>query len=508
MSNICFLYPKTEFDEDVSVITERNWSTNKHEVKPVGTLYKQIYEQKCQCGCRSTFIGINDAVNFIKKCPQCGSENFVELDKKYSSKMFNATYNLVSKEGKNFNISSTRHKVLFKKDDSIVVKDIGEDNVIFEKGIMKIVDYRGVTYYSNSSNNNVKSFMTKREIREHDILRVLSGGDAELYAYYLFLHEHFKKHGKHYYKERNLEYALYMDSAYSEIERLYKAGINHKLIVDIIQNIHRYDRSGKKLHQFFKTQKVAMRLIKKQGYLGYGTIDNINKALKVIDGNTFNKILDIMDEETIWDNYDQVDLLNYFVRLKEVGYKNVEHLANYICRRTKLEQGFDNPVESARYLYDYASIMKELNFNIDKYPVSLKKVHDIAVMNKNALSKSVQSEKFTSVVNDESYKGLELKGKVVSIVSPKEPDDVIKEGQSLSHCVASYVKDIANGLCKILFLRFTNAPEQSYMTIEVRGNEVKQFKGISNRRATQMDLEFLENWAKKRNLVIRNVSSL
>lgn len=508
MSNICFLYPKTEFDEDVLVETQRDWNTNKYLSKPVGTLYKQIYEQKCECGCRSTFIGLNDAVNFVKECPQCGSKNFVELDKKYNSKMFNASYVLVSKEGRNFNVSSKRHKVLFKKDDSIVIKDIGEDNIIFENGKMKIVDYRGVTYYSNSTSNNVKSFMTKREIREYDILRVLSEGDAELYAYYLFLYERFKKHGKYYYRERNLEHALYMDALYNEIERLYKAGINHELIVNIIDNLNRYDRNGKKLHQFFKTQKVAMRLVKKQKYLNYGTMDSINKVLKSIDGNTFNKVLDIMEEETIWENYDQIDLLNYLVRLKEVGYKNVEHLANYICRRTKLEQGFDNPVESARYLYDYASIMKELNFNIDKYPSSLKKVHDIAVMNKNALNQSVQSEKFNKIVNDESYKGLEMKGKVVSIVSPKEPNDVIKEGQSLSHCVASYVKDIANGLCKILFLRFTNAPEQSYMTIEVRGNEIKQFKGISNRRATQMDLEFLTNWAKKRNLVISNANSL
>lgn len=504
-----FMYEKTEYP--VGLNTRHSFGRRV----PENTPYTKIYDFECECGCKATMISTQEIVKSKCECPQCHSKNIVEFDKKYKSKMFNAKFELTSKDGKNFTISSTRYKALFNRNkDLITIKELGIDEISFVDGKFSISDYRDKEYDEYHGNvKDIQNWLKRKGIKAVDLMHVIAKDEDE-FIYLSFLYSSFKaKNNRSYYGEPCIFTALKKDYYNPVIEKLYKAGIKQRLISDIDRysfNIG-YSENGdkkKKLHQMFGVPKYAMRLVRNMTSYYSHEKTLLLRICEKIDGNNFNMIMDIIETETLMSNYNVLDLLEYICKLKDLGYSNLQSLTNYICRRTKLEQGLDSPIESARLLKDYVSIMQELNFNPEKYPASLKKVHDIAVMNKNALSKTADNSRFMEKIVEDEYVGLEMEDKMFSVITPKSSDDLIKEGESLSHCVASYVKDVANGLCKILFLRFTKEPEESYMTIEVRNNEIKQFKGVSNRRASDLDLEFISKWAEKKNLVLRNFSSL
>lgn len=65
----------------------------------------------------------------------------------------------------------------------------------------------------------------------------------------------------------------------------------------------------------------------------------------------------------------------------------------------------------------------------------------------------------------------------LKIVYPDTPDDVIKEGHALHHCVGGYVERAANKECVILFLRKSSDESKPFYTIEVRGQKAVQVRG-------------------------------
>ena len=88
------------------------------------------------------------------------------------------------------------------------------------------------------------------------------------------------------------------------------------------------------------------------------------------------------------------------------------------------------------------------------------------------------------------------------ILAPESPDDLVKEGNQLSHCVASYVKDVINGRCKIYFLRNKGEDiDKPLVTIEIRGMNIRQAKGKSNRPVTPEQKEFITKWAREKDLI-------
>jgi hypothetical protein len=94
------------------------------------------------------------------------------------------------------------------------------------------------------------------------------------------------------------------------------------------------------------------------------------------------------------------------------------------------------------------------------------------------------------------------KDKTYAIIIPECVKDIIKEGDSLSHCVASYVDDVIKEKCRLVFLRYRETPEESLITIEVRNGVVRQVKGKGNRRPIVEEIEFVKAWAKKKELEI------
>jgi hypothetical protein len=125
-------------------------------------------------------------------------------------------------------------------------------------------------------------------------------------------------------------------------------------------------------------------------------------------------------------------------------------------------------------------------------------------MNYNMLTNDERTRKeFALSIGKNSYQNLafEHKKEPFLIVLPTESQDLVKEGNQLSHCVASYVKDVNSDRCKIVFLRDKEEPEKPLVTIEVRGMNIRQARGFGNRTVTPEQKEFIQKWAEEKNLV-------
>ncbi|SPT93241.1 PcfJ domain-containing protein [Bacillus tequilensis] len=230
--------------------------------------------------------------------------------------------------------------------------------------------------------------------------------------------------------------------------------------------------------------------------------ERLKQLCQYFDGNSLKLIMEIFDEES---DIDKVpDIAETLVEVhRDYGYSDLRRTILYITREVKLEQGIVNPSEAITLIRDLARMNIAMEKSFTKYPKSLKKDHDVALANYKTRESEFKQKEFAKVTEYEDYRDLSFIGKFFSIIRPSHVREVIKEGESLSHCVSSYIDDIIKRKCKILFLRDSKQPDESLVTVEVRGNVVRQVRGKFNRRPTTEESAFIESWAKKKNLEIQ-----
>lgn len=78
------------------------------------------------------------------------------------------------------------------------------------------------------------------------------------------------------------------------------------------------------------------------------------------------------------------------------------------------------------------------------------------------------------------------------VVVPQKPQDLVKEGQEMHHCVGGYVKRVLSQQCYIVFVRHKNSPNECYITAEImpNGSLNQYFLAYDRRISLQEDKEF------------------
>lgn len=273
-------------------------------------------------------------------------------------------------------------------------------------------------------------------------------------------------------------------------------GANRRQIIDI---------SAKKPHQILKVPKFFIPYIREDVTINSNVLSNLQGCLKNIDVGKLKEIMSIVkDEGTISDLSNCID--NIMQIHIDYDYSNLKKLVLYLFREVRLYQGITSPSNATTYLRDYIRMSRFMGLKWDKYPKSLKKEHDVVQMNYNMINNSSkQKELFELAIQKKSYKSLEFglkdKNQKYAIVIPKSPEDIVREGNKLSHCVASYVGDVNNDRCKIVFLRDKEDLEKPLATIEVRGMNIRQAKGYANMEIPEDQRKFISLWAEENNLV-------
>ena len=189
----------------------------------------------------------------------------------------------------------------------------------------------------------------------------------------------------------------------------------------------------------------------------------------------------------------------------------VERLIHYFEKQRKQEENvwyagivgwWCDYLDAAEYLgYD-------LKNEVFLLPKDLKRKHDeatgtmagiIAAKKKDELRKA-EKERCRALAKRYTYTdGTYL------IRPPVGADEIIKEGESLKHCVGGYAQRHVEGQRTILFLRARERPGRSLVTIEMDGNKIVQIHGWDDERTACNDnpkrenpreiyREFLDTW--------------
>lgn len=200
--------------------------------------------------------------------------------------------------------------------------------------------------------------------------------------------------------------------------------------------------------------------------------------------------------ELMGGHWNIVNRLESLRRLLTEGYK-IKDLYAYTQRAYQyqaLEQ--ENTLQ---LLCDYVNMSLFMEVGYIKYPKTLRLVHDVRQRDYKVVLDEKQTEIFRKRCEDKHY--LNHKQGKYSIVVPKEPTDVTREGQVLGHCVASYVPKIVQGDTTIVFLRQTDDIDTPYVTIELtKRNHIVQMEGKNRRKPSKDDLEFITKWANKKGI--------
>lgn len=176
----------------------------------------------------------------------------------------------------------------------------------------------------------------------------------------------------------------------------------------------------------------------------------------------------------------------------------------YIYFECDVSQGLSVSTAITEY-EDYIRMTKEMDYvRFERYPKYLKTIHDIVSRNYKVKLDEIKLKQWE--IEYEKNKQFQYTYQGYKIFPPKEPKELIEEGNVLGHCVGSYVDKVAKGLSTILFLRETKDLEKPLVTIEVKNNLITQAKGKMNYPPTTKEKNVIEKFAKKFNLNLSHVS--
>lgn len=195
-----------------------------------------------------------------------------------------------------------------------------------------------------------------------------------------------------------------------------------------------------------------------------------------------------------------LDYLNYVGSIYYYSYPLNFQEKIYLWKKHGSHHGY-----SSEYM-DYLRMAKELNYPLDNswyhFPSNYQKLqmlHDRAaeemrIRQQRRMEEQLAKERDSFIKAVAPFSVYEWEHNGMIAVSAKEPDDLIREGQTLNHCVGSYVGRVSRQETMIFFIRHANEPEKPYVTLELRNKTITQVYGSHDTMPKQDAVSFVNAW--------------
>lgn len=204
--------------------------------------------------------------------------------------------------------------------------------------------------------------------------------------------------------------------------------------------------------------------------------------------------------EYYWGTLNYQKSLDVFMK-----YMSIQKLMNRIKKYKETRREYYSLTEIIGEYRDYLQMREELGYNMENevflYPRNLHEKHQEMTKEKNARNNELTIKKKNKEFSRIAERYTELCEKYQArtggyIIRPaRDAGEIIMEGRTLHHCVGRdlYLKSHNDGKSTILFLRKEKSPDEPYITIEIRGTEIKQWYGVND---TKPDKEIIERLLK------------
>lgn len=151
--------------------------------------------------------------------------------------------------------------------------------------------------------------------------------------------------------------------------------------------------------------------------------------------------------------------------------------------------------------FDYLNMRVERGYDLSNtvflFPRDLQRAHDNMVEETN----KAKGEKREQEANDKYpnikklYRGLRnqyfYEDEEFLIRPARAAAEIVREGRTLHHCVGgdSYLRGHDKGESIILFLREKNMPELPYITVEIKGTDIRQWYGAYDKKPDKKNMQ-------------------
>lgn len=280
-----------------------------------------------------------------------------------------------------------------------------------------------------------------------------------------------------------------LDSArYPVMEFLFKAGY-YRLLREAIQGTehrHAIRWNAKKLKDAFR---FPLRMLK----------------TREPEEWSFSELWELSQ---IWEKWgaqksdrELLDIMMLRTRLGENGedmvlpFTTAARAGAYLRAQERQESGAGNLYKD--YLKDCAELGLNLRDKQVLFPPHLREAHARTI----SMKKVKANDKIRGAFSKAAKKGRKwnLTGKRLLIRVAESPEELIREGKLLSHCVGGYAEDMADGELLIFFVRRVEAPDEPFYTLDLRHKSIYQCR-TTNNQSYEKDAEvkaFVDSWLEK-----------
>lgn len=220
-------------------------------------------------------------------------------------------------------------------------------------------------------------------------------------------------------------------------------------------------------------------------------------------------------QATVYAYNHNLTIKQVFIR-KEIN-KNIPQLKEYDFDIDRISDYLIKNEISYNLYNDYIKAIIGLNLNLKDtkniYPRDFQTMHDLRTMEYKSLQDKLDREKRKKLYSAFAIAGAkateyEYSHNGLLLVAPRDISDLVKEGETLNHCVGrmGYDKKMADNEIVIMFVRQESNPTMPYVTIEfdLKDLRLKQSYGKSNSTPTTEVITFVNEWVALMQKKLRN----
>jgi len=165
---------------------------------------------------------------------------------------------------------------------------------------------------------------------------------------------------------------------------------------------------------------------------------------------------------------------------------------------------FTDSINTSEWL-DELTMLQEMNGYIPHkktYPSDLRTQHQETIVVYNTIKKEIEEKKAIDSIAKMQELEYQNNDFGLAIIAPKSLSDIVDEGAAMNHCVGNsrYLGEVTDRKTMIFFLRYTDKPDQSLGTIELKNNKIIQCQGKDNisKNLPENYQPFLNDWLEKK----------
>lgn len=279
---------------------------------------------------------------------------------------------------------------------------------------------------------------------------------------------------------------------------------------NISKRIISVNNDGSKLNQVLGIPKKIIQLVK-DNYPNQ--ISAFQKICSILDGNDAIYLLEFLDEVygKTEDNPGLVvsyqQMVGIIADIEGLRKTPMPALLTYIMRQLYYSYSFTSKsfknvnglIATGSVLRDTLSMYKTLTGkSMDSLPSDLYHEHQVLTENYNALNENNDATETSFIEAAKKYSWMNKEGSQFIIKAPESITELVVEGTTLRHCVASYKERISEGKSVVMFLRKAEEPQTPFVTVEYDEEYgIVQIKGFLDQDVLDPEvLKFAHEWEK------------